>query len=473
MPFDLREAIRRDIGSNYELHAEHVNPQFARVLKTIGYDRVYVRAQGQYLWDDHGNRYLDFLSGYAVCNAGRNHPRIKQALLDLLQLDFPSMVQFEAPLLASMLAAELKRRIGRDLDYVYFSNSGTEGIEAAIKFARCATGRPALLACERAFHGLTTGSLALNGCHSFREGFAPFLPDCRSIPFNDLAALEQALARGDVAAFVVEPIQGKGVHLPAPGYLAEASRLCHRHGALFIVDEVQTGLGRCGSFLAIDDEGDVDVDLLVLSKALSGGYVPVGAVLAKDAVWRRVYSTMDRAIVHSSTFHQGSMAMAAGLASLAVLDEDRLAENARAMGERLRVGLEEQARRYEFIRHIRQRGLMIGVEFDEPPSLLLKTAWKMVQAMDRNLFAQAVVIPLMEDHRILCQVAGHHQATVKLIPPLCINEEDVRTFLDAFATVMAGLHRFPGPAWDVLKRLGKNALLSRPRDPERAAASVQ
>jgi len=478
LPFDLRDAIRRDIGTNYELYGEHVNPQFARVLKTIGYDRVYVRAEGQYLWDDKGARYLDFLSGYAVCNIGRNHPTVRKALRDCLDLDFPSMVQFEAPLLAGMLAAELKRRVGRDLEYVYFTNSGTEGVETAIKFAKCSTGRPAIISCHKAFHGLTSGALALNGCESFRTGFGPFLPSCRSIPFDDLAALERELSRGDVAAFVVEPIQGKGVNIPSKGYLATASRLCHRFGALFVADEVQTGIGRTGSFLAIDQEDGnghdtVDVDILVMSKALSGGYVPVGAVLSKREIWRDVFSSMDRAVVHSSTFHEGSLAMVAALASLAVYDDDRLADNATRLGARLHAGLHAMRSRYEFIKDVRQRGLMIGIEFGEPKSLLLKTAWKTVNAMDKNLFAQAIVIPLMEDHRILCQVAGHDQAVVKLIPPLCISDADVDAFLVAFEAVVQRLHRFPGPAWDVLRRLGKNAITSRGRDIEGAAASVR
>lgn len=467
MAFDLRESLARSTGSNYTLHREHVNPRFATVLKTIGFDHVYVRAQGPYLWDDAGRQYLDFLSGYAVCNMGRNHPVIRKALSDYLELEHPSMVQFEAPVLSGMLAAELKRRTNRPDDFVFFTNSGTEGVEASIKFAKCATRRPGIVGTEKAFHGLTTGSLSINGCESFTGGFAPHLPGTRSIPFNDLAALERELAKGDVAAFIVEPIQGKGVNMPAPGYLAEASRLCHRHGALFVVDEVQTGVGRTGTFLAIDAEGDVDPDIIVMSKALSGGYVPVGAVLTRASVWHKVFSSLERAIVHSSTFHQGSMAMVAGLASLSVYDEDRLGENASRMGSLLRNGLDAMRPRFEFIRDVRGRGLMLAVEFGEPRSLSLRAGWKLVQAMDRNLFAQAVVIPLMADHRILCQVAGHNQAVVKLIPPLCINEADVAWFLRSFEDVMVHLHKFPGPVFDVLRRLGTNALTSRERQVNR------
>ncbi|MEY2716878.1 MAG: hypothetical protein RIT24_3221, partial [Planctomycetota bacterium] len=285
MAFDLTQLIEQNRDRAQRLHAEHVNPRFEAVLRTIGYDKTYIRALGAHLFDDAGNRYLDMLGGYAVCNFGRNHPTIRKALEDCLRLDLASMVQFEAPLLSGLLAEELKKRICRGLDFVFFTNSGTEGVEAAIKFAKCATGRPALLYAPKAFHGLSSGSVSLNGCDSFRTGFGPFLPECRQVAFNDLAALERALAARDVAAFVIEPIQGKGVNIHSPGYLAEASRLCRRYGTLFVADEVQTGIGRTGSFLAIDQEGAVEPDMVVLSKALSGGYVPVGAVLVKGDAW--------------------------------------------------------------------------------------------------------------------------------------------------------------------------------------------
>lgn len=404
------------------------------------------------------------LGGYAVCNFGRNHPTIRKALEDHLALDLPTMVQFEAPLLSGLLAAELKRRIGRGLEFVFFTNSGTEGVEAAIKFAKCATGRPALLYAPKAFHGLSSGSVSLNGCSSFRAGFEPFLPECRQVAFDDLAALEQALAARDVAAFVIEPIQGKGVNIHSPGYLAAASRLCRKYGTLFVADEVQTGLGRTGSFLAIDQEGDVDPDMVILSKALSGGYVPVGAVLVKGEVWKRVFSSLDRAIVHSSTFHQGAMAMTAGLASLAAYDETDAAANAQRMGLRIRTGLEAMKPRFEMLKEIRQRGLMIGIEFGAPRSLLLKANWTATHAMDKNLFAQAVVVPLMEDHRILCQVAGHNQDVVKLIPPLVIDESDVDWFLRAFEDVMVRLHR-PTATVGLLARLGRNAVFGTKSEP--------
>src|SRR3984957_396016 len=276
---DIRALLKEHEGRNYDLHTEHVNPANVRTLRAIGFDRCYVRAEGAYLWDVQGTKYLDFLSGYGVFSLGRNHPEIRRVLKDFLDADYPSLVKMEAPLLSGLLAEQLKKRMPNQLDMVFFTNSGTEGIETAIKYAKCATGRPAILYCQKAFHGLTNGSLSLNGDENFREGFGPFLPDCRMVHFDDLEALEKELRKGDVAGFIVEPIQGKGVNIPSANYLKDAAALCRKHGALFIDDEVQTGMGRTGKFLAIEHWGDVDPDIVVLSKALSAGFVPVGAVL--------------------------------------------------------------------------------------------------------------------------------------------------------------------------------------------------
>ncbi len=458
MPFDFATALRDGGRQGRSDFSGHVNPRWARALSIVGFDREFVRAQGASLWDAQGREYLDMIAGYATCNVGRNHPEIIRALTEALASGHPSMVQFERPALAGLLAAQLVRRVGRGLDRVFFTNSGTEGIEAAIKFARCATGRPEIVATDGGFHGLTNGSLALTGCESFREGFGPFLDGCSNIPFNDLPALERALARRTVAAFVIEPIQGKGVNLPSPGYLAEASRLCHRFGALLVVDEVQTGVGRTGSFLAIDQEGAVEPDIVVMSKALSGGHVPVGAVLCRRAIWESVFSRLDRAIVHSSTFHMGTLAMVAGLATLSVYDEEQLAARAQASGARLAAALRQTQERGEFIHSIRQRGLMIGIEFGKPRSLAMRASWEAVHVLNANMFGQAITMPLIEDHRILTQVAGHKLDVLKLTPPLALTEAQESSFVAAFDTTTDRLHKGGGPAWDALKRVASNTL---------------
>jgi len=462
-PLDIAALVKQHAGTNYELQAEHINPANVRTLKTIGFDRCYTRAEGQYLWDIKGEKYLDLLSGYGVFGLGRNHPEVRRVLKEFLDLDYPSLVKMEAPLLSGLLAAELKKRMPNDLDMVFFTNSGAEGVETALKYAKCATGKPALIHCKKSFHGLSGGALSVNGDDSFRSGFAPFMPDCREIAFNDLDALEKELKKGDVAGFIVEPIQGKGVNLPTPGYLLAAQQLCRKHGALFIDDEVQSGMGRTGKFLAIEHEGAVDPDIVILAKTLSGGFVPVGAVLCKKWIHDKVFSSMQRSVVHSSTFSQGSFAMAAGLAALDVLDRENLIANAAKMGDLIGQGVQAMIPRFEFMKEVRWRGLMVGIEFGSPRSISLKLAWTTCHALDKSLFPQAAVIPLMDKHHIITQVAGHGVDVVKLLPPLIINEADVKQFLTAFEDVMVQMHKFPGPAWDVLTGIGKMALTQRAR----------
>jgi acetylornithine/succinyldiaminopimelate/putrescine aminotransferase len=342
------------------------------------------------------------------------------------------------------------------MDRVYFCNSGTEAVEAALKFARAATGRRRVIYCDHAYHGLTAGSLSVNGADEFRQGFNPLLPDTR-IPFGDLEALERELRRGDVAAFVVEPIQGKGVFVPPAGFLPGAGRLLREHGALLICDEVQTGIGRTGRFLAYERE-QVEPDIVTVAKALSGGFVPVAGTLTKRWIFERVYSSLDRVFVHASTFAGNALAMAAGLATMTIIDDEDLVGNAERTGTLLQSELQAMLDHYELLADVRGHGLMIGIEFGPPRSLKLRSSWSMLQAARRGLFAQMVVGPLFQRHRVLTQVAGDHMDVIKLLPPLMIGESEVQLFLDAFTDVMDDAHRGGGLMWDFGRTLIKQAL---------------
>src|SRR3954469_1382779 len=263
---DVSEMFVERESQRSSMHARHLNEQLVRVLKTIGYDVGFQKGQGQYLFDREGARYLDLLSGFGVFAIGRNHPALRDALKGVLDSELPNLVQLDVSTLAGILAERLLTHVPY-LDKVFFANSGAEAVEGAIKFARTATGRPGLVFCDHAYHGLTNGALSLNGDAVFRDGFGPLLPDCTRIPFNDLVALERALSSRNIAAFVVEPIQGKGVNMPADGYLQAAAALCRRHGTLFVADEIQTGLGRTGRFLAVE-HWNVEPDMVLLSKSL-------------------------------------------------------------------------------------------------------------------------------------------------------------------------------------------------------------
>ena len=434
MPIDLAGLLEERRPDKFQLFDRHLNAQLVRLLRTLGFAVDYVRAEGPYLFDAEGNRYLDLLSGFGVFALGRNHPTVTGALEQVLRGQLAGLVQLDVPLLAGLLAERLAGYMPW-LPKLFFCNSGAEAVEAAIKFSRAATGRSKIVHCEHAFHGLTYGALSLCGDQSFRDRFAPFVGDCACIPFDDLPALERALAGRDVAAFVVEPIQGKGVNLPSDGYLPVAARLCRTHGTLLVADEIQTGMGRTGRFLASEHWG-VEPDLVLLAKALSGGFVPVGAVACRREVFDRVFDRMDRAFVHGSTFAKNDLAMAAGLATLTVLEEERLIARAATLGACLLEGLRQSLAPFDLVKEVRGKGMMIAVRFGAPHDLRLRAAYTLMDRASRGLFCQLVLIPLLRDHRILAQVAGHHLPVIKLLPPLVLSEQDLHWILRGFATVI-------------------------------------
>ena len=448
--FDEREADR------YSLHSKYLNEQMVRVLRTIGYNVGFRSGSGQYLYDRAGTKYLDLLSGFGVFAMGRNHPAIRDALKNVLDADLPNLVQMDVSVLAGVLAERLLRLVPQ-LDKVVFTNSGAESVEAAIKFARAATRRPGIVYCEHAFHGLSYGALSIMGDKIFRTGFEPMLPECVEVPFNDLAALERALAPRNAAAFVVEPIQGKGVNLPDPGYLRGAAEICRRYGTLFVADEIQTGLGRTGRFLAIEHY-NVEPDIVLIAKALSGGHVPVGALLTRKRIFESVFDRMDRAVVHGSTFGKNDLAMAAGIVTLDLLTAGGMIANADRASARLMASLSAMVKRFEFLQEVRGKGLMIGLQFGPPKSLKLKLSWNMIEAANRGLFCQLITIPLFRDHKILAQVSGHGSHTIKLLPPLIISDEDCAWIERAFEDVLAGSQEVPGAAWSLMKTLAGHAM---------------
>ncbi|MGM0426696.1 MAG: aspartate aminotransferase family protein [Thermodesulfobacteriota bacterium] len=456
---DMISMVNERRGETYELHRRYLNPQFVRVLEVIGFNRNYTSAKGARLIDEKGREVLDFLAGFGVFNIGRNHPLVARVVREMLDADPASMIQMDAGTISGLLAEALASLTPGDLDAVFFTNSGAEGVEGALKFARQATGRSQVVYCERGFHGLTLGALSVNGNEEFRARNEPLLPGCIPVPFNDLKALETALSENDVAAFIVECIQGKGVFVPDDDYLPGVRRLCDQHGVLLIADEVQTGLGRTGRMFAVN-HWDVVPDILVVSKALSGGIIPVGAVVTKREIHSRIFDCMDRCFAHSNTFGQNDLAMAAGLATLHVIAQENLVEHSARMGNYLMEGLQGLADRYEMLKEIRGKGLMMGLQFGEPASFTLRKRWNLLHRMNEDLFCQIITMPLMQRHHILTQVAGHGLDTVKILPPLVIQKADADYFLEAMESVLKKAHKFPGSAWSTVMNMGLRTLKS-------------
>jgi ornithine--oxo-acid transaminase len=429
-------------GEEMALNDAYLNPQMGRILRTLGFDRVWTGGEGAHLIDAAGERYLDLFGGYGVFAIGRNHPQALAAIEQVLEARTGNLPQLGVTLLSGVLAEQLLARAPSSVGAMVPANSGTEAVEASIKISRAATGRPRMLYAEHAFHGLTLGSLSLNGGVEFRDGFGPLLPGCDPVGFGDLEALAQELARGDVAAFIVEPIQGKGVNLPAPDYLPAAQRLCREAGALFVCDEVQTGIGRTGRFLALEHWG-LEPDLICVAKALSGGFVPIGAVLVSRAAFERVFDGMERAVRHGSTFGGNDLAAAVALATLRVLEEEQLVARAERMGALLLELTRPLVERFEVVREVRGLGLMWAIEFGPPAGASARRLWERVERRQPGLFSQLITVPLFHEHKIFCQVAGHHMNVIKALPALTIEESEVRRFAAALEQTIAAAERYP------------------------------
>jgi ornithine--oxo-acid transaminase len=421
-------------------YASYVNPQWVRLLDLLQMNAQYRRCSGCELFTTDGRRILDFLSGYCVHNTGHNHPSIVAALRQELDRNGPVMLQSNVPELAAELAQRLTERAGGRMQRVFFASSGSEGVEAAIKFARAHTGRSGLLYAEGAFHGLTCGALSLMGDASWRKGFGPLLSGTQEVPFGNLEILEQHLATRKFAAFIVEPVQSEaGIRIPEPHYLQGAQELCRRYGSLFVLDEVQTGMYRTGTFLAAHRYG-VEPDMVVLAKALSGGLMPVGAVLMSEAISDSVYSSLGRAVIHASTFGENSLSMRAGLATLDVLEKERLGERAESMGTEIRRRLSDALAPFEMVKSIRGVGMLSGIEFRAPEQLRLRLAFESFRRIHPAMFGQIIVMRLFRDKNVLTQICGNNFMVLKVAPPLVVSEKQVDEFVGAVRGVVELAH---------------------------------
>jgi len=428
-------ALPAETSSNSNYH-EYVNPQWVTLLNLLGMNVEYERCVGCELFTKDGRRILDFLSGYCVHNIGHNHPYIIQALKDEMDKCGPAMLQSHVPEIAGDLARRLCELAGGRLEKVYFGSSGSEGVEAAIKFARATAGRVGILYAKGSFHGLTAGALSLMNDAFWREGFGPLLQDTEGVPYGDIAAVESALTGKRHAAFVVEPLQGEGgIHVPSREYLQKAQELCRKTGTLFVLDEVQTGMYRTGTFLAAH-QFDVQPDIVVLAKALSGGLMPVSAVLMTNKVYNAVYSSLKRAIVHTSTFSENGLSMRAGLATLDVLQQEQLGPRALRLGEDFRAKLRDELAPFDMVKEVRGMGLLSGIEFVPPKKLAFRALYEAFYKIHPAMFGQIVVMRMFREKGILTQICGNNFMVLKAAPPLMVTTEQLDKFVTGIREVV-------------------------------------
>ena len=452
------DAIER-ADETLTLAARHLDRSLVDLLQILGFDADYTAAQGSYLYDAAGRAYLDFHTGEGFASLGHNHPDVREVLRAVLDADLVDGVQIHYSALAGILAETISGLLPPGLNAVYFTSTGAEAVDSAIKFARAATGRPRLISCDSSFHGVTMGPLSLVGDDYFKHGFGPLLPYCERVPFGDLSRLEATLRSEDVAAFIVEPVQGRTVALPPDGYLEAAQALCRRYGTLFVVDEVQTGLGRTGKWFALEHWG-LEPDAVLIGKALSGGYMPVAAMVTRREIYEKAVGTLERCYIHQSTFGRNRLSMAAGLATLRIIERDRLVERAERMSALLVEGLTELGERFEMIEEVRCSGLMMGIQLRAPSSLTGRMNWRLIHTASEGLFPQLVVIPLHRDHGVITMAAGPNDV-IKLLPPLTLSEAEACSFLDAIGAVLADCRGEASKNWSVVRGIAKATLRRR------------
>jgi acetylornithine/succinyldiaminopimelate/putrescine aminotransferase len=439
-----------------DLAALHLDSSLVDVLSILGFDEQYVSAQGSHLYDATGRAYLDLHTGEGFASLGHNHPDVREVLQATLAADMLDGVQIHYSPLAGMLAEALSQRLPSGLDAVFFASTGAEAVDSAMKFARAATRRPRLISCDSSFHGVTLGPLSLVGDEFFKEGFGPLLPGCARVPFGDLARLEAELRAKDVAAFIVEPIQGRMVTLPPEGYLQGAQELCRRYGTMFVLDEIQTGLGRTGRWFALE-QWRLEPDFVLVGKALSGGYMPVAAMVTRREIYQKAVGTLERCYVHQSTYGRNRLSMAAGLATMRIIERDHLVEHAARIGALLRDGLLELQQRYEMIKQVRASGLMIGIELGAPSTRMAKLNWRLIHMASEGLFPQLIVIPLHRDHGVITMAAGKNDV-IKLLPPLTLSESEAHSFLEALDVVLAECHASSSKNFALVREIATTTL---------------
>lgn len=450
---DFKDKLQEYIHSSAHLSKRHVHPKLLKMFEVAGMTAVFDRGQGQYLWDTNGDRFLDFLSGGGVYFMGRNQPEINEMLRDILDLELPNLTIVNASLLGGLLAEKLLAMAGPHYGKAILANTGTETAEVGIRFARYVTRRRRFLYLDGAFHGRTYGAISMCGSAALREGQEPLMPTCTPLPPNDIRALKRELRYGDVAAFFFEPVQGMTCLPMDPDYLREAEALCKEYGTLFVADEVQSGLGRTGHWFYTSGHG-IRPDMLSVSKTLSGGQVPVSAVLVSEEIYQKVYEKFQSGPFYFSTFAENNLAMAAGIATLEFLEKHDAANEAARVGKRIVDGVNALKERYDCIDRIQGAGLMLSIYFKDSVKPRLAVEQKLLNTGDASAFAAAVNVDMYRKHKILVQIPGVGVNAIKILPPFCTTDADVTYFLNALDEVLGTYYTGVGPAIG----LGRTAL---------------
>jgi acetylornithine/succinyldiaminopimelate/putrescine aminotransferase len=419
--------------THFDAYTRHVNPALGGFLKLSGRELRFVRGEGSALITDDGRRFDDWVAGFGSANLGHDAAPIREAIRAHLDGMAPPLYSEQLNPYAGALAERLVAAAGPPFEVCFFCNSGAEGVEAAIKTAMAATGRTRIAYAAGGFHGTTLGALACMARGLYREPFEGVLAPFVEVPFGDLTALERAFAGGELAAFLVEPIQIEaGLRAATRDYLEGARAIAHRAGALLLFDEVQTGMGRTGSLFAYQGIG-VAPDAFVLAKALGGGIVPIGAAVFREGLWQRAFGSYTRAEIHASTFGGNALCCAAALKSLEILSNPEMLANVRRRGEALFGAIERALAGSPAVVRITHRGLIGGIEL--APIEHPWVEWKNLglEELAGHPIAGALLMERLFRKGILTQVCGHDWSVLRVEPPLTVDEATCARFVEAVA----------------------------------------
>lgn len=395
-------------------YEKYINPAQAKLFRFMGLGSVEGHAEGWTITDTAGREFIDCLGGYGMFALGHRHPKVVEAVEKALHtMPMCGKVLFNRQM--ADLAEALAEITPGELQYSFFVNSGTEAVEGCLKVARLATKRTKFVAANNAFHGKTMGSLTATGRDLYRDPFKPLLDGFTHVPYGDIAAMEAAVTE-ETAAVILEPIQGEGgIIVPPAGYLCQVKELCEAKGALFIADEVQTGIGRTGKWFGVDHD-DVKPDLMACAKALGGGVMPIGAIIGTPKAWQGL---VEAPFLHTSTFGGNQLACAAGLAAINAIKEENLLERGAEAGAYLKAGLEKIAAEFPaVIKEVRGRGMMIGIELTKEG-------------------AGGMLMSLMIDKSIIVAYTLNNPKVIRMEPPLIMPKEVVDYVLEQFRDAVA------------------------------------
>lgn len=404
-------AIDRLSEETTEKYRRYVNPGIAGILNFSGFGVPEERAEGCYIWDASGRKFLDCVGGYGAFSLGHLNPKVVEAVKKQLEKEALKSHFFMSTELAD--ACELLAGVlPGEIEYSFLCNSGTEAVEGALKCARVHTGRPEFIGAINGFHGKSFGSLSVSGREVYKDGFRPLLPETQQVPFGDADALANAIS-GKTAAVILEVIQGEGgVNIAGDDYFPRVREICDANGSLLILDEVRTGFGRTGKMFASELYG-VQPDIVTMAKALGGGVMPVGAFSSNADVWNSMFGR--NPYLHSTTFGGNPLACAAVIAAIKTTIEEGLVERSRVMGEKLLAGLCDVKKRYPgLIKEVRGKGLLAGIEFAEDD-------------------IAALVITGCGRRDLLAAYSLNNPKVVRVEPPLVIEESELDTAVNIIA----------------------------------------